>query len=134
MNQGAVAGEATAQLIGQNVGSQISVLLVVGGLLPTEMFTATTGVPSAAPMEPMGATFTGAVPAGDSIALLVTGSAATAADLVTALGTAGCTVESISVLPAGAWLIFINGAPSVVNAAFPVSLDAGTPFFVRCAA
>ena len=131
MNQGAVAGEATAQLIGENLGSQISVLIVVGALVPTEMFIATIGVPSAAPM---GATFTGAVPAADSIGLLVTGSAATAADLVTALGTAGCTVESISVLPAGAWLIFINGAPSVVNAAFPVSLDAVTPFFVRCAA
>jgi hypothetical protein len=79
-------------------------------------------------------TFTGAVPAAGSIGLLVTGSAVTAADLVTALGADGCTVESISVLPAGAWLIFINGAPSVVNAAFPVSLAAVTPFFVRCAA
>jgi hypothetical protein len=128
-NQGAVAGEATGQVIGEDLGSEISVLVVIAGLLPTEVFTAKVGDPGAA-----SATFSGAVPAAGSIGLLVTGSAAAAADLVTALDAAGCTVESISVLPAGSWLIFINGAPNVVNAAFPAELAGVTPFFVRCAA
>ena len=81
----------------------------------------------------MGGTFTGTAPSAGSIGLLVTSGAASAADLIAALQTADCTVESISVLDDGAWLIFINGAPDVVNAAFPASLADLAPFFVRCA-
>ena len=88
--------------------------------------------PVVPPVEGMGGTFTGTAPSAGSIGLLVTSGAASAADLIAALQTADCTVESISVLDDGAWLTFINGAPDVVNAAFPASLADLTPFFVRC--
>ena len=77
--------------------------------------------------------FTGTAPAAGSIGLLVTSEASDAAGLIAALGTAGCTVESLAVLEAGTWKVYINGAPAVVNAAFPASRAATTPFFTRCA-
>ena len=77
--------------------------------------------------------FTGVPPGPGSMALLVTSGEATAASLIDALGTAGCTVESLGVLTDGVWLMYINGAPAVVNAAFPATLPDLTPFFVRCA-
>ena len=76
--------------------------------------------------------FTGAAPAANSIGLLVTSGASTAPELVSALADAGCVVESLAVLTGGVWSVYISGAPDVVNAAFPASLAASTPFFVRC--
>jgi hypothetical protein len=76
----------------------------------------------------------GQVPARGSIALLVTGGSCTAAQLVAAAASAGCTVESLAILEGGVWKIYINGAPAVVNAAFPATLAATTAFFIRCAA
>jgi hypothetical protein len=76
--------------------------------------------------------FSGTVPADGSIGLLVTTGTNNAASLISALGTGGCNVESLAVLMSGQWLIYINGAPAVVNAAFPASLADTTPFFVRC--
>ena len=67
------------------------------------------------------------------IGLLVTSGEATASSLIASLGTAGCTVESLGVLEGGTWLMYINGAPAVVNEAFPATLPPTTPFFVRCA-
>lgn len=78
--------------------------------------------------------FTGTAPARGSIGLLVTSGASNAAGLVGALGTAGCPVESLAILEGGVWKIYINGAPAVVNAAFPASVPATTAFFVRCSA
>jgi hypothetical protein len=65
---------------------------------------------------------------------LVTNGTCTAANLVAAFATAGCTVESLAILESGAWKIYINGAPAVVNSAFPASLPATLAFFVRCQA
>ena len=76
--------------------------------------------------------FTGAAPAANSIGLLVTSGASTAPELVSALADAGCVVESLAILTGGVWSVYISGAPDVVNAAFPASLAASTPFFVRC--
>ena len=76
--------------------------------------------------------FTGAAPAANSIGLLVTSGASTAPELVSALADAGCVVESLAILTDGVWSVYISGAPDVVNAAFPASLAASTPFFVRC--
>jgi hypothetical protein len=81
-----------------------------------------------------GAGFTGTAPARGSIGLLVTAGATNAASLVSALGTAGCPVESLAILEGGVWKIYINGAPAVVNAAFPASVGATVAFFVRCQA
>jgi hypothetical protein len=83
---------------------------------------------------PAGAAFSGNVPARGSIGLLVVRGTQTSATLVVAFQAAGCPVESLAILVAGRWLIFINGAPVVVNAAFPAQLVDLTPFFVRCAA
>jgi hypothetical protein len=77
--------------------------------------------------------FTGTAPGAGSIGLLVTSGESTSASLTAALATAGCTVRTLAVLTGGTWDIFINGAPAVVNAGFPASLAATTPFFVRCA-
>lgn len=81
---------------------------------------------------PAAATLVGSIPASGSAGLLVTGSAATAAGIVQELGGRGCTVASLAVLREGVWSVFVNGAPAVVNAAFPASLPGTTPFFVRC--
>jgi hypothetical protein len=80
-----------------------------------------------------GGGFTGTAPARGSIGLLVTNQVSTAAGLVSALAAAGCTVESLAVLEGGIWKIYINGAPAVVNAAFPASVQTTVAFFVRCA-
>ncbi|MCC6238073.1 MAG: hypothetical protein IT299_10950 [Dehalococcoidia bacterium] len=64
----------------------------------------------------------------------MTNQASGAAGLVSALATAGCTAESLAVLEGGVWKIYINGAPAVVNSAFPGTVAATTAFFVRCAA
>ncbi|MCC6238310.1 MAG: CAP domain-containing protein [Dehalococcoidia bacterium] len=76
--------------------------------------------------------FTGSAPARGLVGLLVTSRASTAAGLSAVLSTAGCSPASIAVLEAGVWKVHVVGAPSIVNAAFPSSLPAGTPFFVRC--
>ncbi len=86
----------------------------------------------AVPMAAGVAGFTGAAPAANSIGLLVTSGASTAPELVSALADAGCVVESLAILTGGVWSVYISGAPDVVNAAFPASLAASTPFFVRC--
>ena len=77
--------------------------------------------------------FSGDAPAAGSIGLLVTSGVSTPAGLVRAFGDAGCTVAMLAVTESGLWSIFISGAPAQVNAAFPESLPATTPFFVRCA-
>jgi hypothetical protein len=79
-----------------------------------------------------GSGFIGTAPGPDGIALLVTAGATNATSLVSAFAAAGCTVESLAILEGGAWKIYINGAPAVVNSAFPTSLAATVAFFVRC--
>ena len=78
--------------------------------------------------------FSGAAPGPGQIALLVTVRDASAADLAAGLRVSGCEPESLSILSAGLWSVFIVGAPAAVNAAFPEELAADTPFFVRCRA
>lgn len=92
-----------------------------------------TGQVGTTPPPAGGAAFTGNVPARGSIGLLVVRGTQTSATLVSAFAASGCPVESLAILVAGRWLIFINGAPVVVNAAFPAQLVDLTPFFVRCA-
>ena len=81
-----------------------------------------------------GSGFIGTAPARGSIALLVTAGPTNAASLVSAFATAGCTVESLAILEGGVWKIYINGAPAVVNSAFPTALPGTLAFFVRCQA
>jgi hypothetical protein len=95
--------------------------------------TGTGSVTPGTPGTPGTGGFTGTAPGAGSIGLLVTSGEATSASLTAALATAGCTVRTLAVLTGGTWDIFINGAPAVVNAGFPASLAATTPFFVRCA-
>jgi hypothetical protein len=104
-----------------------------GAIIRVDGTAAAALVPGAAP-APAGATFSGNVPARGSIGLLVVRGTQTSATLVVSFQAAGCPVESLAILVAGRWLIFINGAPAVVNAAFPAQLVDLTPFFVRCAA
>jgi hypothetical protein len=107
-------------------------LTAVSGTLPAVTKTITVAAGAGAATGTGG--FTGTAPAKGSIGLLVTSGASNAAGLVTALGAAGCTAESLAILEAGTWKIYINGAPAVVNTAFPASIAATTAFFVRCAA
>jgi hypothetical protein len=81
-----------------------------------------------------GGGFTGTAPARGSIGLLVTSQISTPAGLAAALAAAGCPPETIAILESGIWRIYIFGAPAQVNAAFPASLAATTPFFIRCQA
>lgn len=77
--------------------------------------------------------FVGTAPARGLVGLLVTSTTSSATGLVTALTAGGCAPASLAVLQAGAWKVYVVGAPAVVNSAFPASLPSGTPFFVRCA-
>ncbi len=76
--------------------------------------------------------YAGQAPRPGSKGLMVTASSATATQLQLALGTDGCQAAVIAVLQAGAWRIYIPGAPAVVNASFPASLAPSTPVYVGC--
>ena len=105
---------------GNTVGASTSVNVGAGG---------TPGTPG----TPGAGGFTGTAPAKGSIGLLVTNQASSASGLAAALTAAGCSPESMAVLEAGTWKIFIVGAPTVVNSAFPATVNATVAFFVRCA-
>jgi hypothetical protein len=121
--QGAIAlGAQAPNAGGSNPVTCTGTVIATGSVIP----------PVGGTPGPGGSGFTGTAPGADSIGLLVTSGEATSASLTTALGAAGCTVQTLAVLQGGEWDIFINGAPAVVNAGFPASLPATTPFFVRC--
>jgi hypothetical protein len=122
-------GTASMTTLGLSGGTS-EVFGIAGG--KTGSLQITIGEAVVAPPAVAAAGFTGDAPAADSIGLLVTSGASTPAELITALADAGCTAESVATLTGGAWLVYISGAPDVVNAAFPTSLAATTPFFVRC--
>ena len=129
-------GIASAKLaVGLSGGTGIFVS-VDAATCSTRVAVSETVVEPMAPVVPAPAAgvagFTGAAPAANSIGLLVTSGASTAPELVSALADAGCVVESLAILTGGVWSVYISGAPDVVNAAFPASLAASTPFFVRC--
>lgn len=89
------------------------------------------GLPSSATLRLSGG-YTGTTPAAGQLGLLVTSGVVSADNLVSALASSGCSTRSIAVLEGGAWKVFIPGAPSAVNVAFPSALLSGTPFAVRC--
>ena len=74
----------------------------------------------------------GAAPGAGSFGLLVAGMATTPAALAAELASKGCAVSTLAIVRSGSWLIYVNGAPPVINAPFPSNVDATTPFFVRC--
>ncbi len=73
----------------------------------------------------------GTPPRGGAIGILVTRTRSTAQGLISALAATGAYVESLGVVVDGTWRIYLNGAPAVVNSAFPLELDPLTAFFVR---
>lgn len=89
--------------------------------------------PATSPATPPAATvaITGSVPA-SGVALLQTGGAGSADGVVAGLSQRGCTASSIWLVTAGSLTGYLVGAPSFVNAAFPVSISAGTPFIAVC--
>ncbi len=92
--------------------------------------TASTTPPPAAPAT--GQPIVGAIPAPASVALVVVGSAGTPAALADALTRGGCTPAAFALLEGGAWRTYVLGAPAAVNRAFPATLAANVPLFVRC--
>lgn len=88
--------------------------------------------PAPAPAKPTGSVFSGALPPSGAAGLLVTGEVVTPTSLKTSLDAKGCQVQAFAVLRSGSWLVYIEGAPAVVNAGFPTTLGATSPFFVRC--
>ncbi len=112
------------------VAIALSVLAVP---LPGRAEGAATPAMTTAPTAPaVGGGFTGAVPRGGGIALLITSEDSDPLSLAQRLTAAGCNPSSIFLLREGVWIGFIVGAPAVVNLGFPNLLFAGTPFFVRC--
>ena len=108
-------------------------LSVLSVPLPGRAEGAATQATPTAPIAPaVGGGFTGALPSGGGIALLVTSEDSDPPSLAEQLTAAGCEATSLFLLQAGSWSGFIVGAPAVVNAGFPGLLLAGTPFFVRC--
>lgn len=106
------------------VPSNIAGGVAVGG--------APSGVPAPAPAPTGPKAFSGSLPPSGGAALLVTAGDSTPDGLRSALGGAGCKLQAIAVLRGGSWLVYIQGAPAVVNSAFPGSLPATSAFFVRC--
>jgi hypothetical protein len=88
----------------------------------------------AAPAGPEGiaGVYVGTAPQPGEFGLLVTSQAISGLALAEGVASSGCSVESIAITRDGAWLVYIPGAPAIVNAAFPQSLPQFTPFFVRC--
>jgi len=72
------------------------------------------------------------VPAAGGMGLLVALGANTPTSLVATLAGSGCNVETLGVIQAGTWYIYVNGAPATVNASFPASMTDRQGFFVRC--
>lgn len=75
----------------------------------------------------------GQVPRESEAALLVSARDAAADNVVEELRGRGCSVETIAVIEAGAWRIYVAGAPEAVGASFP-PLRANGAFYVRCRA
>jgi hypothetical protein len=82
--------------------------------------------------EGIGGVFVGELPPAGGLAFLTTSQAISATGLVEGIATSGCAVETIGLTQDGAWLIYVAGAPDLVNAAFPQSLEQSAPFYVRC--
>jgi hypothetical protein len=78
------------------------------------------------------AAFSGRVPVAETASLLVTARDLSTETLRAALSGAGCRLQALAVLRDGRWLIYIEGAPAQVNAAFPSLLSQTSPFYVRC--
>lgn len=81
---------------------------------------------SAAPVA-----ITGSVPV-SGVALLLTGGGGTADGVIAGLSQRGCAAASIWVVTTGSLTGYLAGAPAFVNAAFPASVTAGTPFIAVC--
>ncbi len=88
--------------------------------------------PAPTPGTPSDGVFSGALPPSGGAGLLVTGTVVTPSSLRSGLDAKGCRVQAFAVLRSGSWLVYIEGAPGAVNANFPASLPATSPFFVRC--
>lgn len=74
----------------------------------------------------------GSVP-DEGIGVLVAQEPATPESVVTTLNSGGCAALSIWVTLDGVMLGYRRGAPAFVNAGFPPSISAGTPFIAVCA-
>ncbi len=79
------------------------------------------------------AVFASTPPRGTS-GLLVTPAPLSSTELVASLGASGCRAEVVGVLRNGQWLLYIVGAPTQANSAFPATLPVSTPFYARCGA
>jgi hypothetical protein len=84
------------------------------------------------PPTPDSAPFMGSLPGSGQSALLVTSKALPMSDLADAVDAAGCLPQTLSIIEGGQWLVYVPGAPDVVNIAFSAQLAPETPFVVRC--
>jgi hypothetical protein len=81
---------------------------------------------------PLGPAFGGVAPSAGGVGLLVTTRSVHRSDLTNDFAAKGCAVGTLGLLMGGQWALYIVGAPAVVNQAFPTTLGATVPFFVRC--
>lgn len=89
--------------------------------------------PAPAPQSiPAPQAFSGEAPGPGGAALLVTTREATPQALRIALEGAGCRLQALAILRESRWLVYIEGAPAMVNAAFPASLPETSAFFAHC--
>ena len=86
---------------------------------------------SASTDTPTAAAFLGSPPAAGGFGLLVTAREVAAPEPVAALGEAGCEVTSVAIVLGSDWIVYIPGAPEIVNAKLP-ALAAIAPFRVYC--
>lgn len=80
---------------------------------------------------PVAIGITGSVPV-SGLALLQTGGVGTPEGVIAGLSARGCTASSIWLVTSATLVGYLAGAPAFVNAAFPTSIAAGTPFVAVC--
>ncbi len=123
-----------SRLTSSPVGApSVSVAAMAGLAVILVLAMAATGSGRASAEVPAAA-FSGSVPQRGGAALLVAGENATPEALVSALQSGGCDPIALAVGAGGEWKMYVPGAPPVVNADFPATIEPSSPFTARCEA
>ncbi|MDA0270516.1 MAG: matrixin family metalloprotease [Chloroflexi bacterium] len=97
-----------------------------------ERYPAPVPVASAAPIRTDAATSSNLTQRPGATRLAVTEPDLTPPQLIAQLAAAGCDARLLAITSGGRFLMYVPGAPAFVNAAFPSSLGAGSPFIYHC--
>ena len=126
-------GLATAVFIGEDLGSVISLVIVVTGLVPEQIADISVGTPGEAPPT-RGAGLLGDVPAAGSGDFAASAGDQTLGELVLAIEAAGCTVLSVSIFDADGEVFefLFPDIPLISDLTLDNTLALGDVVFIAC--